>query len=93
MSIRHCCLNVRGFLSNTRFPSGYVGVFKHDDGRPMSPAEARETLYDELAKGHEVIPCVSADQCPGFDFTGGGCPGHPDQPNEGESIERTHQAG
>jgi hypothetical protein len=73
-TIHHLCLNIRGFLSNSRFPKAYEGMFKHDDGRSMTPEEARETLYDELAKGHEVIPFGPV--CEGFDYGGGGCPGH-----------------
>ena len=72
--IVHMALNVRGFLSNTRFPSGYRGVFKHDDGRPMSPAEARDQLFDELARGHEMIPF---GVCDSFDPKRG-CLGHED---------------
>ena len=72
-TIRHMCLSVRGVLLNWS-DSQLEGVFKHDDGRPMTPQEAKATLLDELAKGHEVIPCGPA--CEGFDFTGGGCPGH-----------------
>lgn len=69
----HLCLSVRGALmnwSNRRL----AGVFRHDDGRSMTPREAKQTLLDELAKGHEVIPIGTA--CEGFDYSGGGCPGH-----------------
>lgn len=69
----HMCLNVRGALMNWS-DSRFIGVFKHDDGRSMTPREAKETLLDELSKGHEVIPCGPV--CEGFDFSGGGCPGH-----------------
>lgn len=80
----YMCLSVRGFLRNCKFPKDYRGVFKHDDGRSMEPEEARQTLLDELAKGHEVIPMdagcgnpCSRKGCKGFDFAArmGGCPG------------------
>lgn len=70
----HLGLNVRGFLRNSRFPADYVGVFQHDDGRPMMPTEARDHLFDELANGHQVIPC---GPCDNFDFQSG-CRGHED---------------
>lgn len=83
----HCCMSVRGALSNmTKRQLG--GSFRHDDGRRMTADEARSALFDELAKGREVIPLGPA--CEGFDYSGAGCPGHPDDaaapsPAEGES--------
>lgn len=78
--IVHMCLDVRGALMNWS-DREFRGVFKHDDGRPMSVREAKNALMDEIAKGHEVIPCVN--DCEGFDYKTG-CPGHPvDEP---ESI-------
>lgn len=73
----HCCIDVRGLLKSARFPSDYVGMCKHDDGRPMSPDEARDALFDQLAQGREVIPFGPA--CEGFDYTTG-CPGHEQKP-------------
>lgn len=86
-TITHMCLNVRGFLSNNRFPDAYRGMFKHDDGRSMTPDEARNTLYDELAKGHEVIPLGSV--CDGFDYSGGGCPSHSEDSGVAKKMEVT----
>lgn len=70
----HCCLDLRGFLRSAKFPGGYRGMFQHDDGRPMTPEEAHDALLDEVARGHVVIPFGKA--CDGFDYSGGGCPGH-----------------
>lgn len=68
----HMCLSVRGALKNwTKKQMGTL--FRHDDGRKMTADEARERLYDELAKGHDVIPLGPA--CEGFDYKTG-CPGH-----------------
>lgn len=71
----HMCLNVRGFLNNRRFPKDFQHLFRRSDGVSLTPEEARDHLYDELAKGHEVIPLTN-EPCPGFDYSGGGCPGH-----------------
>ncbi len=68
----HLCLDVRGALHNWS-DREMRGVFKHDDGRPMTPREARDTLMDEIAKGHKVIPCSS--ECDNFDYQEG-CLGH-----------------
>jgi hypothetical protein len=78
----YLCLNVRGALRNMT-KREKRGMFKHDDGRTMTADEADNALMDELVKGHEVIPmntecgnpCRYAS-CSGFDFSGGGCPGH-----------------
>ena len=72
--IIHMALDVRGFLSTAKFPRDYTRMFKHDDGRSMTPEEAREQLFDELTRGHEMIPYGSCDN---FDYSaGGGCRGH-----------------
>ena len=33
-------------------------------------------IYDHLEKGHKVLPLCDEDECPDFDYFGGGCPGH-----------------
>jgi len=66
-------LNVRGALKNMTNRE-LVGMFTHDDGRRMTADEEKDALMDELAKGHEVIPF--GKPCEGFDYSGGGCPGH-----------------
>lgn len=72
-TIVHCCLSVRGALKT--MTRGQLGkLFRHDSGRRMTADEAKDALMDELAKGHEVIPLGTA--CEGFDYSGGGCPGH-----------------
>lgn len=77
------CMSVRGALR--RADQHLRGMFSDTEtGRTLTPPEAREHLMDELAKGHEVIPCANdcgnpcpnADKgCTGFDYSGGGCPG------------------
>jgi len=77
------CLNVAGFIKNSKYPDDYKGMFENN-GKDLSPDEARAFLVDELAKGHKVIPfssecgnpCKHADKgCTGFDYSGSGCPG------------------
>jgi len=68
----HLCLSVRGALMN--WTARDYRAIKHDDGRPMTAREGKAALLDELAKGHEVIPF--GEPCEGFDYSGGGCPGH-----------------
>lgn len=77
----HFCLNVRGALSR-RYRDFLEGMFAHPDGRPTTADESREILFDELKKGHEVIP---VGQCDNFDYSGGGCLGHDVPPEEASS--------
>lgn len=68
--IIHSCLDVRGAL---KWPKGKLkGMFKHESGRATTADESRSILFDELAKGHEVIPF---GPCDNFDFKSG-CQGH-----------------
>lgn len=76
----HLCLGVRDFLKTAKFPRDFKHMFKHDDGRSMTPEEARDCLLDELARGHELIPIGTCDN---FDYSaGGGCRGHEEQDAE-----------
>ncbi|ODU35367.1 MAG: hypothetical protein BGP24_14875 [Lysobacterales bacterium 69-70] len=79
------CLNIEGFLRNSKFPRDFRGMFRDDSGRQFTPDEARDHLWSEVHAGHKVIPCSSecanpckhADRgCAGFDYAGGGCPGY-----------------
>ena len=68
----HLCLDIRGALM---LPNSKLrGWLRDDDGRLLSPDEARLALMDELAKGRRVMPM--GDACEGFDYQTG-CPGHP----------------
>lgn len=70
----HVHLDVRGALSNMSRKE-LAGMFSESStGRKLSADEAREVLMDHLEAGHRVIPIRQA--CEGFDYTGGGCPGH-----------------
>lgn len=70
----HVHLSVRGYLRGAK-NSELDGLFQRQDGSKLSAAEARDYLMDCLANGMEVLPL--SQECEGFDFTGGGCPGHP----------------
>ena len=68
----HICLDVKGFLKNAP-KRQYRGMFLHDDGRQMTPEEAKDHLLDALAQGNEFLPF---GKCDNFDPKSG-CLGHP----------------
>lgn len=69
----HLSLDIAGYLMNHTRKRDYAGMFRHDDGRPMTADEAKRTLLAELASGKRVLPM--SDECEGFDYQTG-CPGH-----------------
>ncbi len=71
-TITHMCVNIRGFMRNAKFPRGYRNVIVNDEGKMLSPEDAREYLFDCLAKGWKVLPL---GECEGFSHETG-CPGH-----------------
>lgn len=68
----HLSMDIKGFMRNNRYPQQYRGVFLTDDGKKLTPFEAREMLFQALAEGKVVLPC---GPCEGFSFQAG-CPGH-----------------
>lgn len=74
--ITHMCMDIEGFMTRARFPRDYKHMFKHDDGRSMTPDEARAELFSCLRKGWKVIPLGSCDN---FDYQHG-CQGHAENP-------------
>lgn len=74
----HMGLSVRGALTNWKLRD-FRGMFKAEDGRTMTPQEAKATLLDELSQGHEVIPY---GKCDNWDWKKG-CQGHSESPKEG----------
>lgn len=79
----HMCISVRGVLSRTdaQIKREWSGVITNDAGKKLySVMEIREAFFDELAKGHEVIPF---GKCDNFDYKTG-CRGHekPEIPGE-----------
>ena len=71
----HMSVNIRGMLDYCRRKS-IAGLIIDDKGRGLSDKEAHDYLYDHLEKGHKVLPLCDEDECPDFDYFGGGCPGH-----------------
>jgi hypothetical protein len=74
MKSHHLKMSIRGALLNWK-DKDFKGVLSHN-GRTLSPREAKEQLLIELSNGHEVIPCCNESDCPDFDYSGAGCPGH-----------------
>ena len=72
--IRHMCSDIRGMLRNHTRKNSLDNIFRDaKTGRSIGDAEAREYLYDCLAKGWRVIPL---GDCDNFDYQTG-CKGHP----------------
>lgn len=69
----HCCLDVRGSLK-TMTKRQLAGLFRYSNGTKCTAEEATDHLLEALAQGKEVLPF--GPPCDGFDFSGGGCPGH-----------------
>jgi len=68
-------LDIRGALLNWENRM-FENMFTTDSGEKMSWREAKLTLMEELAKGHNYIPYGT---CPTFDPIEKGCPGHPQE--------------
>jgi hypothetical protein len=68
-------LDIAGWLMSHNRRQDYRGMFRHDDGRMMTPDEAKAELLHQLANGRKLLPY---GDCPDFDYQAG-CPGHPGQ--------------
>jgi hypothetical protein len=66
-------INIAGILRN--YKRRKINIFNDDDGLPMPDKQARQYLKECVAKGWVCLP-VSNNGCEGFDYLGGGCPGH-----------------
>lgn len=95
----YLCMNVEGFMRNNKYPRDYVGVFQHDDGRVMPPAEALGFLKLQAFRGRRVIPmssecgnpCKHAGQgCTGFNYDKG-CPGYSTDEHNGDTAAMHNQ--
>lgn len=71
MTRKHLRMSVRGALWNREFT-----CFEDADGKQLNEREGFNFLCDELEAGHKFIPVCKREECPDFDFTGPGCPGH-----------------
>lgn len=81
----HMSMSVRGVLSwpESEFRNALNWITKNDGTKFATTAELRNCFFDELAKGHEVVPMAS--DCEGFDYVHG-CPGHP-VPDDAEARD------
>lgn len=72
----HMGQSVKGALRNWR-DEDYEGFFTAaESGRIFTASETRNKLLDMLEAGVAVIPFCEPSECPDFDYSGGGCPGH-----------------
>lgn len=72
---RHFSCNINGLLKLYKKKS-MDGLFTVD-GKVLNDSEARQFLNDCIEKGYKCLPLGNNDDCPDFDYYGGGCPGHP----------------
>lgn len=82
MGIRHMSINLEGMLRN--YKGKKINIFDDENGKTISDTEARKYISECLAKGWKLIPMGGEDICKGFDYFGGGCPGH-----ESDEVERS----
>lgn len=66
-------LNVRDFGKRQ-----LKGMFRMEEGRKCTAAEAKDHLLKALAQGKEALPF--SPPCDEFDFAGNRCPGHDNPP-------------
>ncbi len=73
---RHMSINLNGLLRNYGKKS-LKGFFVKEDGKECTDRESREYIKECQEKGYKIIPMGCSDEeCPNFDYMGGGCPGH-----------------
>jgi len=80
----HIHLSVRGALRDFS-KRKLKGMLHFEDGRECTAERAKDHLLEALAQGKEVLPF--GPPCEGFNFSGGGCPGHD---NPLEPVVDTH---
>ena len=73
--MRHMSYDIKGILKLYKKKSMYGPLTI--DGKVLNDSEARQFLNDCIEKGYKCLPMGDSDDCPNFDYYGGGCPGHP----------------
>lgn len=73
--MKHMSYDIKGVLKLYEKKSMY-GLLTID-GKVLNDSEARQFLNDCIEKGYKCLPMGDSDDCPDFDYYGGGCPGHP----------------
>lgn len=69
--LHHMCISVDGVLA--QYKKKKITFCSHDDGRPMTDAEARQTFMLARYEGKKVLPM--SEECARFDYQTG-CKGH-----------------
>lgn len=71
----HLSQSIRGALHNWKGKDWAKATkwIRKNDGSSFMPMELKDAFFDELAKGHEVLPL---GDCDNFDYKHG-CKGHP----------------
>ena len=67
-------MNLEGVLRN--YKGKKINFFNDENGKELTDKEARQYIQECLGKGWKKIPLGGEDNCEGFDYLGGGCPGH-----------------
>lgn len=87
----HIHLNLADALANWR-DDQFEGLLKDEDGRSLTAREAKLWMVQQIQAGVVAYPMdpVCSDPCERcgsrFDFAGGGCPGHPTEPQEKDHV-------
>lgn len=73
--MKHMSYDIKGVLKlyEGKSMDGLLTV----EGKTLNDSEARQFLNDCIEKGYKCLPMGDSDDCPNFDYYGGGCPGHP----------------
>lgn len=62
------------------FADVFEGAVKDGQtGQVMTATQVRDHFQSGLDSGLKVIPVCPQSECPNFDYSGGGCPGHEDE--------------
>jgi len=76
MKTKHMQISVFGALRNWRSGEQWEGVCTDENGQEQTLEQVQQWLKEHEAKGHKVVPACHEHECPDFDYSGGGCPGH-----------------
>jgi hypothetical protein len=71
----HAHIDVKGALERWR-PKQWKGLLSTINGRSLTATEIKRHFIEELSKGHCLIPACRKEDCPDFDYSENGCPGH-----------------
>lgn len=73
----HMKVDLRGILLRAVNVQALDQTFKISGGRNLTGEETLAVIIDNLLKGRACLPLThTMGECPDFDYSGGGCPGH-----------------